>query len=148
MVRPQETLAKKSRKRKPLKVSSGLVEALATEHFEERELESKEADEVQESLVPSQDDPVPNSTEGESLEAPMKLRQWMCSKVEMPLCHHFLKNVTDLMGMLTAQLKPNEAVTSSSIWMKVVKMLSIKIPPPKVFEGTVIISVLLLGCGR
>ena len=43
--------------------------------------------------------------------------------------------MTDLMGMLTAQLKPNEAAASGSIGDKVVKMLPIKIPPSKAFEG-------------
>ena len=38
------------------------------------------------------------------------------------------------MGILTTQLKPNEAAASGSTRAKVVKMLPIKIPPPKAFE--------------
>ena len=41
VARPQETLAKKSRKRKPPKASSGLVEAGALKPLEELELEPK-----------------------------------------------------------------------------------------------------------
>ena len=47
----------------------------------------------------------------------------------------FLKKMTDLMGILTAQLKPNEAAASGSTGVKVIKRLPIKIPPPKAFEG-------------
>ena len=47
----------------------------------------------------------------------------------------FLKKMTDLMEILTAQLKPNEATASGSIRAKVVKKLPIKIPPPKGFKG-------------
>ena len=39
------------------------------------------------------------------------------------------------MGILTTQLKPNEAAASGSTGAKVVKRLPIKIPPPKAFEG-------------
>ena len=41
----------------------------------------------------------------------------------------------DLIGILTAQLKPNEAAASGSTRVKVVKRLPIKIRPPKVFKG-------------
>ena len=51
------------------------------------------------------------------------------------LMSSFLKKLTDLMGILTAHLKPNEAAASGSIRVKVVKRLPIKIPPPKAFEG-------------
>ena len=43
--------------------------------------------------------------------------------------------MTNLVGILTIQLKPNEAAASGSTRAKVVKMLPIKIPPPKAFEG-------------
>ena len=45
-----------------------------------------------------------------------------------------LKHMTNLVGILTTQLKPNEAATSGSTGVKVVKRLPIKIPPPKAFE--------------
>ena len=67
VARLQETPAKKSRKRKPPKATSGLVEARAPEPSEEVE---PEPDEVQDSPVPSQGDPAPNSAEGESSQAP------------------------------------------------------------------------------
>ena len=47
----------------------------------------------------------------------------------------FLEKMTDLVGILTTQLKSNEATASGSIGVKVVKRLPIKIPPPKAFEG-------------
>ena len=43
--------------------------------------------------------------------------------------------MTNLVEILTTQLKPNEAVASGSTGVKVVKRLPIKIPPPKAFEG-------------
>ena len=46
-----------------------------------------------------------------------------------------LKEITDLVGILTTHLKPNEAVASGSTGVKVVKRLPIKIPSPKAFEG-------------
>ena len=51
------------------------------------------------------------------------------------LMSSFLEKMTDLMGILTTYLKPNEAAASGSIRAKVVKRLLIKIPPPKAFEG-------------
>ena len=51
------------------------------------------------------------------------------------LMSSFLEKMTDLMEILTAQLKPIEAATSGSIGIKVVKRLPIKISPPKAFEG-------------
>ena len=51
------------------------------------------------------------------------------------LISSFLGKVTDLMGILTTHLKPNEAAASGSTRVKVVKRLLIKIPPPKAFEG-------------
>ena len=51
--RPHETPTKKSRKRKPLKASSGVVKARAPKPSEELELEPKVPDEVQESPIPS-----------------------------------------------------------------------------------------------
>ena len=46
-----------------------------------------------------------------------------------------LKKMTDMMEILTAQLKPNEATSLGSTGVKVVKMLLIKISLPKAFEG-------------
>ena len=43
--------------------------------------------------------------------------------------------MTYLVGILTTQLKPNEAAALGSTGAKVVKRLPIKIPPPKAFEG-------------
>ena len=43
--------------------------------------------------------------------------------------------MTDLVGILTIHLKPNEAAASGSTGVKVVKRLPIKIPPPKAFKG-------------
>ena len=48
---------------------------------------------------------------------------------------NFLEKMTDLMGILTAQLKLNEAAASKSTGAKVVKKLPVKIQPPKAFEG-------------
>ena len=48
---------------------------------------------------------------------------------------NFWEKMTDLMGILTAQLKSNEAVASGSTGAKVVKRLLTKISPPKAFEG-------------
>ena len=70
VARPHETPVKKSRKRKPFKASSGLFEARASEPLEELEPEPEVPNEVQDSLVPSQGDPTPNSAKGESLQAP------------------------------------------------------------------------------
>ena len=66
VARLQETLAKKSRKRKAPKVNSGLVEARAPEPSKELEQESKVLDEVQDSPIPSRGNPALNSVEGES----------------------------------------------------------------------------------
>ena len=57
VARLYETSTKKSRKRKPPKASSGLLEAWAPEPSEEVEPEPKVPDEVQDSPVPSQGDP-------------------------------------------------------------------------------------------
>ena len=70
VARLQETPAKTSRKRKPLKASSGLVEARAPEPSEEVEPKPEVPDEVQDSPVPSQGDPALNFVEGESSQAP------------------------------------------------------------------------------
>ena len=65
VARPHETTTKKSRKRKPLKASSGLFEARAPEPSEELEPKPEVSDEVQDSPGPSQGNPAPNSAEGE-----------------------------------------------------------------------------------
>ena len=46
-----------------------------------------------------------------------------------------LEQMTDLMGILIAQLKPNEVAALGSTEAKVIKRLLIKIPPPKAFKG-------------
>ena len=69
VARLYETPTKKSRKRKPPKASSGLVEARAPEPSEEVEPEPEVPDEVQDSPVPSQGDPALNFAEGESSQA-------------------------------------------------------------------------------
>ena len=51
------------------------------------------------------------------------------------LMFDLLKQMTNFVGILRTQLKPNEAAALSSTWVKVVKRLSIKISPPKAFEG-------------
>ena len=70
VARLHDTPAKKWRKRKPPKASSGLFEARAPKPSEEVEPEPKVPDEVQDSPVPSQGDPAPISVEGESSQAP------------------------------------------------------------------------------
>ena len=70
VARLQEKPTKKSRKRKPSKTSSGLVEAGAPEPLKKLEPEPKVPDEVKDSPVPSQSDPAPNFAEGESSQAP------------------------------------------------------------------------------
>ena len=70
VARLQETSAKKSRKCKPPKTSSGLFEARVPEPSEEVQPKPKVPDEVQDSPVPSQGDLAPNSAEGESSHAP------------------------------------------------------------------------------
>ena len=70
VARLQETPAKKSRKRKPPKASSGLVEAQGTKPSEEVEPEPEVPDEVQDSPVPCQGDPAQRSAEGESSKVP------------------------------------------------------------------------------
>ena len=80
------TSAKKSRKRKPPKASSGLVEARAPEPSEEVETEPEVPDEVQDSPVPSQGDPAPNSAEGEFLQAPSEAPPWQRPKMPMSSC--------------------------------------------------------------
>ena len=70
VARPLETPAKKSRKRKPLKASSGMFDARAPEPLEKLEPKPEVPDEVQDSPVPSQGDPAPNFAEGESSHAP------------------------------------------------------------------------------
>ena len=134
MARPHETSTKKSRKCKPPKASFGLFEAPALEPSKELEPELKVLDEVQDSPVPSPGNPVEYFAEGESSQAPSEAPPVAPSQDTNVLVSSFLKKMTDLMGILTTQLKPNEATTSGSIGAKVVKRLPIKIPPPKAFE--------------
>ena len=86
LARLQEAPAKKSRKRKPPKTSSGLVEAWAPEPSEEVEPEPEVPDEVQDSPVPSQGDQTPNSAEGEPHRRQVKLRPWQRPKMPMSSC--------------------------------------------------------------
>ena len=90
VVRPQETPAKKSRKRKPLKASFDLVEARAPEPSEELETEPKVPDEVQDSPIPSKSDPTPNSLEGESSQASSEAPPHGCAPTcQMSSCQAF-----------------------------------------------------------
>ena len=68
------------------KASSGLVEARAPEPSEEVEPEPEVPNEVQDSPVPSQGDPAPNSAEGESSQAPSEAPQWQRPKMLMSSC--------------------------------------------------------------
>ena len=135
VARLQETPTKKSRKRKPPKASSGLVQARAPEPSEEVEPEPEVPDEIQDSPVPSQGDPAPNSVKGESSQASSEAPPVVAAQGANVLMFGLLQQMTNLMGILTTQLKPNEAATLGSTGVKVVKRLPIKIPPPKAFEG-------------
>ena len=135
VVRLQETPEKKSRKRKPPKASSSLFEARAPEPSEEVEQEPEVPDEVQDSPVPSQSDQAPNSVEGESLQAPSVAPPVATPQDASVLICGLLKQMTNLVGILTIQLKPNEVAASGSTGAKVVKRLLIKISPSKAFEG-------------
>ena len=127
VARLQETSAKKSRKRKPPKASSGLVEAWASEPSEEVESEPEVPDEVQDSPIPSQGDPASNSEEGESSQAPSEAPPVAAPQDANVLTFGLLKHMTNLVGILTTQLKPIEAAASGSTGAKVVKRLPIKI---------------------
>ena len=72
VARLQETPAKKSRKHKPPKASSGLFKDRAPKPSEEVEPEPEVPDEIQDSPVPSEGDPAPNFAKGESSQAPSK----------------------------------------------------------------------------
>ena len=99
------------------------------------EPEPKVPDEVQDSPIPSQGDLAPNSAEGESSQAPSKAPSVATPQDANVLMFGLLKQMTNLVGILTTQLKPNEPMASGSTEVKVVKRLSIKILPPKAFEG-------------
>ena len=103
--------------------------------LEELEPEPEVPDEVHDSLVPSQGDLTPNSAKGESSQAPSAAPLVAAPPDANVLLFGLLKHMTDLVGILTTPLKPNGAAASGSTRVKVVKMLSIKIPPPKAFEG-------------
>ena len=96
--RLHETPAKKSKKRKPPKVSSGLVKAWAPKPSEEVEPEPKVPDEVQDSPVPSQGDLAPNSAEGESSEAPSEASPVTASQDANVLMFGLLKQMTNFVG--------------------------------------------------
>ena len=66
VARLHETPAKKSRKRKPPESEFWPIRGRAPKPSEEVEPEPEVPDEVEDSLVPSQGDPAPNSAEGES----------------------------------------------------------------------------------
>ena len=134
--RLHETPAKKMEEgAKPPKASSGLFEARAPEPSKEVEPEPEVPDEVQDSLVPSQGDLAPNSTKGESSQAPSAAPPVGAPQDANVLMFGLLQQMTNLVGILTTQLKPNEAAASSSTGAKVVKRLPLKIPPPKAFAG-------------
>ena len=135
VARLHETPAKKSRKCKPPKASSGLVEARALEPFEKVEPELEVPNKVQDSPVPSQGDPPPNSAEGESSYAPSEAPPVAAAQDANVLMFGLLQQMMNLVGILTTQLKPNGAAASGLTGAKIIKRLSIKIPPPKAFEG-------------
>ena len=114
MARPQETPAKKSRKRKPLKASSGLFEARASKPLEELEPKPEIPDEVQHSPVPFQGDPAPNFVEGESSQAPSEASSMATPQDANVLMSGLLKQMTNLVGILTTHLKPNVSRPSPS----------------------------------
>ena len=134
-VKLRELPAKISRKRKAPKASSGLVEAPAPSSLHERESEPKDWDDVQGSQVPSRDDPASDSAEAESSMAPRVGPPKDTLQDANTRMSDLLERTTDLMGMVTARLKPNGVVTSGVPRVKVAKRLPIKIPPPKPFEG-------------
>ena len=92
-------------------------------------------DEVHDSPVPSQGDPAPNSAEGESSQALNEAPPVATAQDANVLMFGLLQQMTNLVGILTTQLKPNEAAASGSTGATVVKRLPIKISPPKAFEG-------------
>ena len=72
---------------------------------------------------------------GESSQAPSAAPPVAAAQDANVLMFGLLKQMMDLVGILTTQLKPNEAAASGSTGVKVVKRLPIKIPLPKAFEG-------------
>ena len=135
VARLQKTSAKKLRKHKPPNSSSGLVEARALEPSKEFELEPAVLDEVQDQPVPSQGDPAPNSAEGESSQVPSAAPPVAATQDANVLMFGLLKQMTNLVEILTTQLNLNEAAALGSTGAKVIERLPIKIPPPKTFEG-------------
>ena len=148
VARLQETSAKKSRKRKPLKASSSLVEARAPEPSEEVEPEPEVPNEVQDSPVPSQGDPAPNSAEGESSQAPSAAPLVAVPQDANVLMFGLLKQDDELGGILTTQLKPNEVAASGSTGAKVIKRCRLRYRHQRPLRGTATTSALRLGCGR
>ena len=90
--------AKKSRKRKPPKASSGLVEVRAPEPSEEVEPEPEVPDEVQDSLVPSQGDPASNFAEDKSSQAPSEAPPVAAARDANVLMFGLLQQMTNLVG--------------------------------------------------
>ena len=74
---------------------------------------------------------MPNSAEGESSQVPSKAPPVAAPQDVNVLMFGLLKQMTNLVGILTTQLKPNEAAP----WVQPVSRLPIKISPPKAFEG-------------
>ena len=94
------------------KTSSGMFEAQAPEPSEEVEPEPEVPDEVQDSPVPSQGDSVPNSVEDKSSQVPSTPLPVAAPLGANIFMFGLLKHMTNLVGILTTQLKPNEAATS------------------------------------
>ena len=78
------------------------------------EPEPEVPDEVQDSPVPSQGDPAPNSAEGESSQAPSKAPPVAAAQDANVLMFGLLQQMTNLVGILTTQPEPNEAAASGS----------------------------------
>ena len=78
---------------------------------------------------------MPNSAKAESSKAPNEAPPVVAPQDANVLMSNFLEKMSNLMGMLTTELKLNEAAALGSTGAKVIKRLPIKIPPPKAFEG-------------
>ena len=82
--------------------------------MKELEPEPKVSNEVQDSQVPSQGDPTPNSVEGESSQVPSEAPPLAAPQDANVLMSRVLEKMADLVGILTTYLKPNETAASGS----------------------------------
>ena len=113
------------------------------------EPEPKVSNEVQDSPVPSQGDPALNFSESvKPSQAPSEAPPVAAPQDANVLIFGLLKQMTNLVGILTTQLKPNEAAASGSTGAKVVKRLRLRYRHRRPLRGTVTTSALRLCCGR